>query len=425
MAVRVIGRGALRVVATVPDTGAFGHIVTDVAHAIHAAREGGLPAVLIQPAGRGSPPLFALRSPDVRIVPLRGGAAAVARRVLGAVLWFEQVGVYARSLARAAAVIGRSSRPAKGHVASLRYRVAREIKAEQKRRRRPRTFGADYRLSYAERRVRVSLDLRAARRAERDAGRAGIPFDRPLVTLHVRDSAYKTVGDHVERAGDAERNASIDAYGAAINYLVGLGFTVVRIGAPPTQPVAADGLVDLANSPARTDLLELWCVLRSRFLISCNSGPSVLPWLTGVPSLVVNSTIPWVYPVGPDDRYILKHVVEPASGRRLSLREMASPAYFAQRAARQPFAFIDNTPDEIAAAVKEMVLLVDTPVDPTSEQVEFHRLLDEMCRDPAVQAKLLKGARFEYFLGRGRIGRAFAEGRLKSAVVAPQPTPKA
>ena len=48
------------------------------------------------------------------------------------------------------------------------------------------------------------------------------------------------------------------------------------------------GVIDVATAPWRTDRLELWAVLRSRFFIASDSGPYFLAHLAGIPCLAVN-----------------------------------------------------------------------------------------------------------------------------------------
>ena len=45
------------------------------------------------------------------------------------------------------------------------------------------------------------------------------------------------------------------------------GYTVVRLGDPSMTPLSHPGVIDLATSPARTNLLEVYCLLRSAFIV--------------------------------------------------------------------------------------------------------------------------------------------------------------
>ena len=65
---------------------------------------------------------------------------------------------------------------------------------------------------------------------------AGIDPARPIVTLHVRESGYKEVLGIVDREKDSVRNADVDSYATATDWLIERGYQVVRFGDPQMKP---------------------------------------------------------------------------------------------------------------------------------------------------------------------------------------------
>ena len=109
------------------------------------------------------------------------------------------------------------------------------------------------------------------------------------MTVHVREPGYRTTAGLRQRDWDDLRNARIETYHEAFMALVARGYTVVRLGDPTMTPVddprrGGPGDVHGPHRSARG-------VVRAAqpFLIGCDSGPSWLAFLFGVPVLTVNA----------------------------------------------------------------------------------------------------------------------------------------
>ena len=254
-------------------------------------------------------------------------------------------------------------------------------------------------------------DDRAARAA---AARAGVPLDRPIVTVHVREGDYKAVAGVEDRGKDSVRNARIQSYGRAVDALVRRGFCVVRIGDPSMPPFTREGVIDLAVDPGRSSLLDFWCVARSHVFIAGDSGPYLLSWLFDVPCLTVNIVnLLGVYPLRARDRYIVKRVREVATGRLLTLEEMLNEDFiYNQRKTMfkdQSIELVDNTVEEIEAAVLEMVDSLENPRPPTPAQLRFRQLIASVREGGVSRVKLAeKVGRNETYLGDGWVIDRFA-----------------
>lgn len=280
----------------------------------------------------------------------------------------------------------------------------------------PDFLGLDFRRCYARDPLTFSLPASLASRAAEEAQSVGLGADDLFATLHVRESGFKSAA--AESPADRDRNARIADYGIAIDCLAERGFRVVRIGDPAATPVDHPAVVDLATSPRRSHLLEVWALLRSRLFIAGDSGPFVTGYLTGVPSVAVNVTnVLGGYPIHTQDRYLLKGAVEVRSGRRLSLLEMLTTDYFLSRRDQARYRFVDNSPAEIAEGVREGLSLLDQKdVRLTPDQDAFHEQASKLYADPIVAAtRTRKGEPADQLLGDGRIGGAFAARYLRSS----------
>ena len=201
----------------------------------------------------------------------------------------------------------------------------------------------------------------------------GVQPGTKMVTVHARESGFhrgeemqdasailleRRKGQHrkLDNRTDVVRNARIDSYSQAIDYLVNEGYAVVRLGDPLMEPYQRAGLVDLATSPIRSPALELYCLSQSEFVLCGESGPYSVSYLTNTPSVLVNATDPISgYPVRKDRLYILKQVHDRVTGQPLRLNDMLTHQYLTKMRQLTPYQYVDNTSDEILVVVREMV----------------------------------------------------------------------
>ena len=264
--------------------------------------------------------------------------------------------------------------------------------------------------------VRVFLPDEVTVRAEQEAMRCGIDPAAKIVTLHVRESGYNLGREAQDKGGanlrdDRSRNARIENHFDAVDHLVSLGYLVVRIGDKTMTPVKRRGVVDLATSPFRTDLVEVYCLRNSAFIVCGESGPMTVSYVTNTPMVNVNCTDPISsYALRPDSLFILKKVYDRSKGRPLELRELLEKPYHVHLRNLRKFSYAENTSDEIVAAVSEMVEWLNGYRDESTAQQEFRTL----ATDKATALRYSTGYIRKWgtdngFLGDGRLGRTYAE----------------
>jgi putative glycosyltransferase (TIGR04372 family) len=261
--------------------------------------------------------------------------------------------------------------------------------------------------------VPVRLSPAAAGTAAAAAMAAGIPPGAPLVCIHAREAGYKRGRELHEtklqvHRDDRTRNARIESYLGAVDELVARGYTVVRLGDPTMTPVHHPGVVDLATSPMRTNLLEVYCLLRSAFIIAGESAYVNVICLTNTPILLVNATEPIsAYPVRAPGLFLPKAVIDKRDGRRLTNVDLLTSDYQRYFRNNKRYLYLDNSAAEIREATCEMLAWIEGRWTESPEQRQYHQAI------MAAAARLRRGFTYarkwglhEGFLGDGRIARA-------------------
>ena len=261
----------------------------------------------------------------------------------------------------------------------------------------------------------------------------GVQPDTPMVTVHARESGFHSgeemqdanvkllEGRRVDQRTDVVRNAKIDSYSKAIDFLVNEGFAVVRLGDPLMAPYRRTGVFDLATSSLRTAAMELYCLWQSKFVLCGESGPYSVSYLTNTPSVLVNATDPVSgYPVRKDRLYILKHVFDRLTGQPLRLNDMLTHRYLSKMRQLTSFQYVDNTPDDILEVVREMVAGLRDGWVVTSKQKAYREQLTALAVDLDKRERqgglpyIRKWGADRGFLGNGYIGASWLDRHFES-----------
>jgi len=185
----------------------------------------------------------------------------------------------------------------------------------------------------------------------------GIPRNAPIVTLLVRTRGWsKQPYEQVDY-----RNADIENYMPAINYLIQNGFYVVRIGDKTMKPVSNPPakFIELPFHNSYTQFAEAYFIASSTFYMGTPSGPYSLAEGFNIPFL---STDSFIYPhvrVWKNDIHMFKRFYSHAYKRLLTYEEVLKSAIinFSKDSdfIKAGIDVISNSPEEILSAVKEML----------------------------------------------------------------------
>jgi len=193
-----------------------------------------------------------------------------------------------------------------------------------------------------------------------------------FVTIHVRNA--KTWINGKLLAKSYGRNADIRTYGKSINYLLDLGYFVVRIGDKdefsfPTRPK----FIDYTKSKYDNDRLNTFFLSECDFLIGTNSGPICVPSTFGKRVIMTNTPSIAMTSYFTNSIMIPKLVMD--GSKCLSLEEMkefevgwATDDYVKKVPGRN-LEWRDNSEEEIFEAVLE--LIQNSVVIKSAEQDKF------------------------------------------------------
>ena len=411
--------GTRRVLVAHPNEEQYGHQGLEIVTSLARAREADADVYLVHPSttlGRG---LFELESPHVRVLrPTR-----VVRELLRACIswrklrdrlddWRDDVReqVEREFVHEVNRYVGDPGipQPVREGLRGARRRLRASLDEAMRVR--------DLEPPYYERRllrepVPVRLHAAASEEAAAQARAHGIAPDARLVCMHARESGYKQgreIQDDKPVLGrdDRTRNARIESYFEAVDYLVGRGYTVVRLGDPTMTPVSRPGVVDLATSPMRSNLLEVHCLLRSAFIIAGESAYVNVIYLTNTPILLINATEPIsAYPIRAPGLFLSKGVIDKRDGRHLTVLDLLSVEY--QRQLRDPrrYVYVDNSPEQIREATDEMLAWVEGRWTESEAQRRYHEAIMTAAARLSRRPYVRKWGLHEGFLGDGRIAR--------------------
>jgi len=188
----------------------------------------------------------------------------------------------------------------------------------------------------------------------------GLESSDKFVCLNVRDSAYKEKYQNWKQDWSYHnyRDSDIDTYEEASLALAEKGYWVFRMGKAVHKPLksAHPRIQDYANTPYRSDFLDIWLMANCFFCISTASGLDAVSNVFRRPIVFVNHIGPISNMVSWTNNLVLpKKLIWRNSDKYLSLSELLQHAYGRSRDYdKAGIRIIDSSPDEITEAVFEM-----------------------------------------------------------------------
>ncbi len=214
-----------------------------------------------------------------------------------------------------------------------------------------------------------------------------------IVCLHLRDAQYlNQIGSGHDWSYHDYRDASIENYEIAVTWLIERGYKVIRIGSFSNQklPISSESYIDICvqRDPRYGDIIELMLIANCDFFLGTTSGPLGLAAIFDTPTLVLNAT-PFEPPYFPNSRFIPKRLVKEgknisyldvSAGKTLSCDNPQKILYCLdnRELEKYNYKYIENSPEDILAAVKEFSVLVENRVlknTPTSAQLAYQQKL--------------------------------------------------
>ncbi len=210
----------------------------------------------------------------------------------------------------------------------------------------------------------------------------GINLDKNwYVCIYARDSNYlKTkFGFQQDWSYHDYRNADIDTYKLAIDYIVSLGGFVIRVGQHVNKALNYEHtqVIDYSLTQ-RTDFMDIFLIANCRFFLGSPAGIGDVSTIFNRPQLCVNAAPPTRPPMGKGSMFIPKKLREIKSKQFVKYKDFFEASknnirleYFGQAVISKGWEYVDNSAQEILDATIEMIQQLDGFVEPTKEDVEL------------------------------------------------------
>ena len=219
----------------------------------------------------------------------------------------------------------------------------------------------------------------------------GIQEQDWFVCLHVREGGYSEDWSNV-------RNSNILDYLPSINAITARGGWVIRIGdSSMTKLPILDRVIDLANHPLKSPLLDAYLMANSSYIVGTMSGMYEYCHLFSKPALLTNSTFYIAsLPMKPSDIVIFKHVYSVTKKRTLTIREwlMAYEEIDEKTWTSTDWIYLNNSSEEILAAVIEL-LDGEQPYDVKEEQAEFRRIHSDVVHQMSLDFRFISNDKLD------------------------------
>ncbi|MGY4287257.1 putative glycosyltransferase (TIGR04372 family) [Bradyrhizobium sp. LM2.7] len=201
---------------------------------------------------------------------------------------------------------------------------------------------------------------------------SGMKFDDWYVCMHTRDASHYF---ELSGTGQTHRNSPIESYLEAIRLVTDRGGWVIRLGGPNSPKLPAlERTIDYALSDFRSELMDISLIRNAKAFIGTTSGLTNVAISFGIPSALVNCITTDAQLWNSNVRFALKPV-RLANGKMLTQSQLTSSPWrwrvFDAAVLGRNGGHPDvNTPDEIAAAFKEVDALA------SGRSAEFEREFD-------------------------------------------------
>lgn len=188
---------------------------------------------------------------------------------------------------------------------------------------------------------------------------SALDLSRPLITVHVRESAKE----------DALRSGNYSDLETVIQACLPFaeqGFQFVRMGHPGMKRLSSllflerspykNSFFDYANSPIKSDLMDLFFWSRCGFFIGGDSGPITVPMLFNKPVLRLNANKPFLENIGYSGYVVPKLLRNQMTGDLVSyMRALNNTSLWSHRLNTAPLKRECVPTSVITASISDMI----------------------------------------------------------------------
>ena len=268
----------------------------------------------------------------------------------------------------------------------------------------------------------IHFTEREHRKGQRLMEEMGMPKGTRFICLLGRDSRYlNVIKPGIDFSYHNHRNVDINHYQKAAKILADKGYYVIRMGkfVQDLFDVNHSHIIDYANSPFRSDFLDIYLSAHCFFFMSVGTGIESTAQIFRRPVLITNFTL-HDFGILPDWKILItKKLFDTKNNKILSFKEMfelyticanRDVLKILNMTHENSLKYIENTEDEIVDAVCEMEkrLIGDWQYSEEDEllQRKFWKIFpsEEIDSMPQLKLPLFKYGNLENHL---RIGAAF------------------
>ena len=192
----------------------------------------------------------------------------------------------------------------------------------------------------------------------------GVKNKSEFICFHNRDSAYLNKTYPNEKWGYHDyRDSSISNYLLAADYLTKSGYFAIRTGSIVKELIHSNNemIIDYPATKMQSEFLDVVLGSQCKLFICSDTGMSIIPELFDVPIVYVNWT-----PLARISNWVKRGIFIPKKfysrklSRDLTFKEILASPEISFKASPENFneaeiTLIENTPEEILMAVKEMI----------------------------------------------------------------------
>ncbi len=242
---------------------------------------------------------------------------------------------------------------------------------------------------FENKKLKLELPPEIGEKCERLFEEFRLPKDAWFVCIHVREGGYSEDFENI-------RNADINNYIEAIQYITNRGGWVFRMGDPSMKRLPPmEHVIDYANSRNRNALMDSFLIANCKYFVGTSSGILDTAILFNKPILLTNA-VHWLMqlPQKRSDLIIFKHVHNKQDGRKLTLRQwllsykQLEPSSWSS----SEWYYLENSSQEILEAVKELIEPEGTQ-EFLQLQTDFRTLHLEVCRALSLTFKINENPR--------------------------------
>lgn len=209
----------------------------------------------------------------------------------------------------------------------------------------------------------------------------GIPPGAWFVCVHARESGYSLSDQKVHDY----RNADISSMILAMKQVIKRGGWCIRVGDPSMKSLPKiTGVVDYAHMPQRSPEMDVFLAARCRFFLGTSSGLFLLSTAFGVPSALTNMVPFLTKGFLSSDLAIPKLLRHKVTKKQLPACEIMSSkiSFFrnSQLYKEASLELVDNSPEEIADLVNEMMDRLEKSSNDSYKDILFEKEIDKMMK---------------------------------------------